>query len=72
MPSGLVMPGQKIVSLVKSTKASQLVNIGSGFKITTRDVEDVLATDAAALGIDNLKNRSIIYVYPGEPTCLPP
>ena len=39
---------------MKSTKASQPVSIGCGFKLVTPDVEDVLATDAAVLGIENM------------------
>ena len=55
MPKGLIMPCQKIVSLVKSTKASQLLPIGSGYKLVTREVEDVLASDASNLGLEHLK-----------------
>ena len=45
MPSGIVMPCQKIPTLVKSTKKSQLVEIGQGYKLVTADVEDILAQD---------------------------
>ena len=45
MPSGIVMPCQKILTLVKSTKKSQLVEIGQGYKLVTADVEDILAQD---------------------------
>ena len=49
MPNGVVMPCQKIVTLVKSTKKSTLLQYGKAYKIVTRDVEDVLATDAPPL-----------------------
>ena len=47
MPGGLVMPCQKIVALVKSTESSDPAPIGTGYKLVTRNVEDVLATEAA-------------------------
>ena len=37
---------QKIISLVKSTKASTTQALGAGFKIVTRDVEDMLNIDS--------------------------
>ena len=42
LPNGDVMPCQKILTLVKSTKASQLQNLGQGYKLVTHDIEDVL------------------------------
>ena len=54
MPSGLVMPCQKIITLVKSTKASKPLQIAGGFKLVTRDVEDALVTDPSELGLDHL------------------
>ena len=52
LPSGNVMPCQKFVTLVKSTKASQLQNLGRGYKLVTHDVEDVLAGDVAQLAAE--------------------
>ena len=42
----VVMPCQKIIGLVKSTKNSTTENLGAGVKLVTKGVEDVLATDA--------------------------
>ena len=47
LPSGDVMPCQKIVTLVKSTKASKLQDLGHGYKLVTHDIEDVLGSDVA-------------------------
>lgn len=33
---------QKVLSLVRSTKATETIKVGEGFKLTTTDVEDVL------------------------------
>ena len=34
---------QKVLSLVRSTKATETIKVGEGFKLTTTDVEDVLS-----------------------------
>ena len=39
------IPCQKIIALVKSTKPSQTEPLGTGFKVVTPDVEDLLATN---------------------------
>ena len=49
IPNGVVIPCQKIVTLIKSTKASKPVNIGHGYKLVTTDVEDFLASDIKEL-----------------------
>ena len=49
MPNGVDMPCQKILSLVKSTQASQMHDMGAGWKLVTEGVEDALANDIAHL-----------------------
>ena len=41
----LMIPCQKIISLVKSTKGSTTQPLGTGFKVVTRDIEDMLGDD---------------------------
>ena len=41
----LMIPCQKIISLVKSTKSSVTQPLGSGFKVVTPDIEDMLGDD---------------------------
>jgi hypothetical protein len=41
----LMIPCQKIISLVKSTKPSTTQPLGTGFKVVTRDIEDMLGDD---------------------------
>ena len=43
--SPLLLPCQKIISLVKSTKPSTPHPLGAGFKVVTRDIEDMLGDD---------------------------
>ena len=38
----IAAPCQKVLSLVRSTKATTTIQVGTGFKLTTTDVEDVL------------------------------
>jgi hypothetical protein len=51
---------QKVLSLVRSTKATTTIQVGQGFKLTTTDVEDVLGdtekkfTLTAVCTLDNL------------------
>lgn len=51
---------QKVLSLVRSTKATETIKVGEGFKLTTTDVEDVLGetekkfTLTAVCTLDNL------------------
>ena len=58
---------QKVLSLVRSTKATETIKVGEGFKLTTTDVEDVLGetekkfTLTAVCTLDNLPQ------YPLDP-----
>ena len=51
---------RKVLSLVRSTKATETIKVGEGFKLTTTDVEDVLGdtekkfTLTAVCTLDNL------------------
>lgn len=45
----LRMPCQKVLSVVKSTKSSVSHSLGSGFKLVTQDIEDVLGSDVPQL-----------------------
>jgi len=40
-----MIPCQKILSLVKSTKSSTTQLLGTGFKVVTRDIEDMLGDE---------------------------
>ena len=40
----IVMPCQKVLSLIRSTKASKPEPVGDGFKLTTTEIEDLLAS----------------------------
>ena len=60
IPNGAMIPAQKIVTLIKSTKASKLVPIGDqGFKLVTADIEDYLATDVAQLAGETDKKFTV-------------
>ena len=41
----LMIPCQRIISLVKSTRSSLTQPLGTGFKVVTRDIEDMLGDD---------------------------
>ena len=41
---GIAMPCQKVLSLICSTKASKPESVGDGFKLTTSEIEDLLAS----------------------------
>ena len=44
-PTGCMIPCQKIISLVKSTKNSSTQSLNNGFKVVTSDIEDMLGDD---------------------------
>ena len=59
IPGGVVIPCQKVVTLIKSTKASKPVNIGHGYKLVTTDIEDFLASDVKQLAAESNKRFTI-------------
>lgn len=59
IPNGVVLPCQKILTVIKSTKASKLVNIGQGYKIVTSDIEDFLASDVSQLAAESSQKFTV-------------
>ena len=59
VPNGIVLPCQKILTVIKSTKASTTVNIGQGYKIVTTDIEDFLASDVSQLAAESTQKFTL-------------
>ena len=57
--NSVVMPCQKVVTLIKATKASEPVPIGHGYKLVTTDVEDFLGSDIEQLAPANKQKFTI-------------
>ena len=54
--SQVLIPCQKILALVRSTKNSKPTALGSGFKVVTPDVEDLLGTDSPNQVVGEMKH----------------
>jgi len=67
----VVMPCSKVLSVIKSTKASTPDPLGAGFKLVTRDVEDMLA-DASQPQISTAPQTFVLssYLHARELACL--
>ena len=59
IPNGIVIPCQKIVTLIKSTKPSKPEGVGHGFKLITTDIGDFLASDVEQLAAESTKRFTI-------------
>ena len=50
----VMIPCQKMLALVRSTKNSKATSLGSGYKLITPDVEDLLSTEDRLLLVNTL------------------
>ena len=59
---------QKVLSLVRSTKATKTIKVGEGFKLTTTDVEDVLSETEKKFTLTSICTLDNLPQYRLDPT----